>query len=134
MWVKVSGCDGETTCGLIPEEGDPYGTESFLHCMWASVDGMWQPRKVAKTKKMPRRANRETNRDGIKVGCGRKIDWKNQAVVPLSDVEALFSTQELEQILNSFGFNVDFVTKKKKKESGIVVFSEIGADGKVIDL
>ncbi len=28
VWVKVEGCDGETTCGLVPETGDPYGDES----------------------------------------------------------------------------------------------------------
>jgi hypothetical protein len=59
--------------------------------------------------------------------------WKNQAILPLSEVEALFSTQELEQVLASFSVNTDFVDKKNKKEENIVVFSKLDADGKVID-
>ena len=133
VWVKVSGCDDETTCGLIPEQGDPYGNEFFLSCMWTKVNGIWKPKKVRETKNIATRTTREIDRHDIKVGCGRKIDWKSQAILPLSEVETLFSTQELEQILNNIGFDIDFVSKKKKKESDIVVFSEVGADGKVVD-
>lgn len=133
VWVKVSGCDGETTCGLIPEEGDPYGNESFFQCMWKKVNGSWRPHKETKTKIMAARMPRATSTSEIKVGCGRQIDWKNQAILPLSEVETLFSTQELEHVLASFGLNTDFIIKKNRKEKDIVVFSKIGADGKVID-
>lgn len=135
VWVKVSGCDGETTCGLIPEEGDPFGDETFIQCMWTMVNGMRRPsKKSVKKKNIANRGLRETNINDIKVGCGKTIDWKSQAILPLSEVEALFSTQELECILASFGWNADFVAKKQQMEEDIVVFSEIGTDGKVIDL
>lgn len=135
VWVKVEGCDDETTCGLIPDSGDPWGNETFFQCMWAMVGERWRPNKVRKSERMaaPRaRARPETDR-APKVGCGRQIVWKDQAILPLSEVEALFSTQELMEVLSSFSTNTDFVTKKNKKEENIVVFSELGADGKVID-
>lgn len=70
----------------------------------------------------------------VKVGCGKSIDWKSQAILPLSEVEALFSTQDLEQVLANFCSNTDFIAKKSKKEENIVVFSKLGPDGKVVDL
>ena len=133
VWVKVSGCDGETTCGLIPEEGDPYGSESFLQHLWEKVEGKMRPRKVTKATRITTRAAKTAVPNDVKVGCGRTIDWKNQAILSLSEVEALLSTQELEQVLISFGWDTNFTTKRKKKEAEIVVFSKIGVDGKVID-
>lgn len=104
--------------------------------MWATINGKWRPHKKSSRKTVAARSPRYTDYDDeedIKVGCGRTIDWKNQAILSLPEVEALFNTQDLEQILSSFGRNTDFLSKKQQKETDIVVFSKIGANGKVID-
>jgi hypothetical protein len=97
---------------------------------------MWRPKTVRNYKaiaKSVRQARPEPD-CASKVGCGRTIDWKNQTILPLSEVEALFSTQDLEQVLSSFCSNADFIAKKNKKEENIVVFSKLGPNGKVVDL
>jgi hypothetical protein len=138
VWLKVSGCDGETTCGLIPEVGgDPRVSESYVKYEWEEIDGNWRPKKVRKYTHLPRQTLRRSSRRrrliGIKVGCGLQIVWKDQAILSLPEVEALLSTLDLQQVLASFSLNRDFVTKRDKKEKNIVVFSKLGADGKVID-
>ncbi|KAL9178866.1 hypothetical protein ACHAXT_011839 [Thalassiosira profunda] len=132
IWVKVEGCDGATTCGLVPQAGDDWGEESYVKCWWDKVNGTLRPRKVGKRKKG--RVSRESSADAneIRVGCGREIDWKNQAIVPMSEVNALFSTQELEQLLASFSSKPDFVAKKREREASIPVFTELDGDGKDI--
>jgi len=37
VWVRVEGCDGETTCGLLPQTGDPYGEDSYIDYLWTTV-------------------------------------------------------------------------------------------------
>lgn len=101
--------------------------------MWARINGGWRPHKKSSRKTVAARPPRYRDINDIKVGCGRRIDWKNQAILSLQEVEALFNTQDLEQILANFGRNTDFVAKKQQKEEDIVVFSKIGANGKVID-
>jgi hypothetical protein len=101
--------------------------------MWARINGEWRPHKESSRKIVAARSPRNTNINDTKVGCGRKIDWKSQAILSLSEVEALFNTQDLEQILANFGQNTDFLAKKQQREENIEVFSRIGANGKVID-
>lgn len=50
VWVRVEGCDGETTCGLVPTTGDPYGDESYFKYMWTKVGEAWRPEKVGRRK------------------------------------------------------------------------------------
>jgi hypothetical protein len=121
VWVRVEGCDGETTCGLVPTTGDPYGNESYFKYMWTKVGEAWRPEKLGRRKKA--RAIPEKSSSAKQVGCGRPIVWKDQAIVPVSEVDAIFSTQELEVILNNFSLNnTDFIaieTGQGEEYSGI---------------
>jgi len=129
VWVKVEGCDGTTTCGLIPSEGDPYGEASYFSYVWSKAGEYYRPKKVSKRKR-GRVVREKTQSEERKVGCGREIDWKNQAILPLSEVDALFNTQELQQFLNSFIVNTGFVSSKNKKEGDVPVFSELDSKGR----
>jgi GTP-binding protein EngB required for normal cell division len=133
VWVKVEGCDGETTCGLVPETGDPYGDESYFKYMWMKVGEAWRPEKLGRRKNT--RAVREDSKTSAKqVGCGRPIVWKDQAIVPIAEVDAIFSTQELELILSNFSSNnTDFIAKKQSREKNIPVFAKLDSNGKDID-
>lgn len=130
VWVKVEGCDGETTCGLIPSDGgDAWGGDSFCQNVWSKVEGgLWRPRKFTKKKKA-RVARTPMVDSDRKVGCGRTIDWKNQAIVPEAELDILFSTQELEQILASLSSKPDFVSKKEEREENIPVFASLDRNG-----
>ncbi|KAL7461655.1 hypothetical protein ACHAXS_002063 [Conticribra weissflogii] len=131
VWVKVSGCDGETTCGAIPENGDQ-GGDSFIVYLWTTIDGVLRPFKETKRSK-GRSAHRQVPVDSIKqIGCGRTIDWKNQAILPRKEVDALFTTQELEDILKCFNMETDFVMKKKQKDRNIRVFSHLDKNGREV--
>lgn len=133
VWVRVEGCDGETTCGLVPETGDPYGDESYFKYMWMKVGEAWRPKKLGRRKNT--RAVREDSKTSAKqVGCGRPIVWKDQAIVPIAVVDAIFSTQELELILSNFSSNnTDFIAKKQSREKNIPVFAKLDSNGKDID-
>lgn len=129
VWVRVEGCDGETTCGLLPQTGDPYGEDSYIDYLWTTVQGKRRPNKITKRKKAP--ASRSTAVAQTKqVGCGKPIVWRDQAIVPIDDVDVLFDTQELELLLGSLGMNTDFIAKKRKAEEDIPVFTKLGEDGK----
>lgn len=67
------------------------------------------------------------------VGCGKTIVWKDQALVSITEVDELFNTQDLQQILGSLGMKADFVAKKNKVEETITVFSKLDEDGKDVD-
>ena len=68
------------------------------------------------------------------VGCGRPIVWKDQAIVPIAEVDAIFSTQELELILSNFSSNnTDFIAKKQSREKNVPVFAKLDSNGKDID-
>lgn len=134
VWVRVEGCDGETTCGLIPQTGDPYGDESYISYTWAIVSGKRRPNKINKRKQKARAVSLETAVASTKqVGCGKTIVWKDQALVSITEVDELFNTQDLQQILGSLGMKADFVAKKNKVEETITVFSKLDEDGKDVD-
>ena len=116
VWVKVEGCDGTTTCGLIPSEGDPYGSSEYFSYVWSKAGEYMRPQKVSKRKK-GRVIRKNTQSTERQVGCGRKIDWKNQAILPLSEVDALFSTQELQQILSSFTVNTISCQRRARRKA-----------------
>ena len=56
--------------------------------------------------------------------------WSDQAVVPPCQLDCLFSTQELENILSSFKMDKQFQTLKKRKEKQIQPFGELDETGR----
>ncbi len=97
------------------------------------VGEAWRPEKLGRRKNT--RAVREDSKTSAKqVGCGRPIVWKDQAIVPIAEVDAIFSTQELELILSNFSSNnTDFIAKKQSREKNIPVFAKLDSNGKDID-
>ncbi|CAD7943378.1 unnamed protein product [Amoebophrya sp. A25] len=134
VWVKVEGCDGETTCGARPTTNEKRADPSFFRLVWNWVEGRLRPGSF-----LMRNRNLEhplaghltlgEDRSVRKIGCGKSIVWKNQAIVPAAELDQLFSTQELENILSSFKMESRFVALKKKKERKIQVFSKLDKDG-----
>eukprot|EP00392_Amoebophrya_sp_AT5.2_P007258 g7272.t1 len=132
VWVKVAGCDGETECGARTGGSDGVAGESFFVQMWDWVEGKLRPgSRLMKNRSLegPVYKSRAAEKP---VGCGRTIVWKEQAVVPKAELDQLFSTQELENILSSFKMEARFTSLKKKKERRIPVFSRLDARGREI--
>ncbi len=128
VWVRVEGCDGETTCGLVPSSGDPDSGESYVKYIWKNFGEAWRPEKTTKRKKA--RAIRENVETSTRqVGCGRNFVWKDQAIVPSTEVDAIFSTQELQLILSNFSLNTDFMAKKQSRDENIQVFAKLDSNG-----
>eukprot|EP00929_Paragymnodinium_shiwhaense_P032412 TRINITY_DN17959_c0_g1_i1.p1 TRINITY_DN17959_c0_g1~~TRINITY_DN17959_c0_g1_i1.p1 ORF type:complete len:506 (+),score=102.52 TRINITY_DN17959_c0_g1_i1:65-1582(+) len=131
VWVKVEGCDDATNCGARPSTGDP-DSSSFFRLVWEKIEGAWRPGKfLLESRKKRAKEQREGKVDRV-IGCGKTIVWKDQAVVPQVELDVLFSTQDLENIINSFKLDRTFSRLKAKKQRKIRVWSELDADGRDI--
>lgn len=88
VWTKVSGCDGETTCGQV-DAGIDGRTDTFAHFAFKVDDG-----KLTITRDSTRKFSRQkTGTRGV--GCGKKINWKEMP--PLAGNQAEF-TQTVEAV------------------------------------
>ncbi|CAJ1343880.1 unnamed protein product [Effrenium voratum] len=129
VWVKVEGCDGATTCGARPSGRDASST-AYYRLLWERVEGKLRPGKflmkpqTSDTKKTNAAANLKP------IGCGKSIVWSDQAVVPPCQLDCLFSTQQLENILSSFKMDKQFQMLKKRKEKEIQPFGELDEKGR----
>lgn len=134
VWVKVEGCDGATQCGARPSGPDPT-SKTYHRLMWEKIEGKWRPGKfVMKPDESSqlRKAPQTTAARGI--GCGKAIVWKDQAVVPKSELDCLFSTQQLELILSSFKMDSTFQKLRKKKERAIQPFAKLDEHGRDVKM
>ena len=122
VWVKVEGCDGATQCGARPSGPDP--TSKTYH-RWERIEGKWRPGKFVmkpeESSQLPK-ATQTTAARGI--GCGKAIVWKDQAVVPKSELDCLFSTHQLELILSSFKVDSTLQKPRKRNERGVQPLAE----------
>lgn len=131
VWVKVEGCDGETNCGALPSTGDPRASFSLY---WERINGKLRPGKRPMKARSKTSQATVSSRGPNRIGCGRNIVWKNQAVVPQSKLASLFSPQELENILSSFKMGTKFRKLRNKKEREIQVWGELDDDGKDMEM
>ncbi|CAK8999566.1 unnamed protein product [Durusdinium trenchii] len=131
VWVKVEGCDGNTTCGARPSGSDSFST-SYFRLMWERVEGKLIPAKYLMRAKpqMTQMTKPKVDLNIRRVGCGGSIVWRDQAVVPKSELDCLFSTQELENILSSFKMDRQFQQLRRRKERKIHVFAELDETGR----
>lgn len=129
VWVKVEGCDDKTTCGARPDSLDASATE-YYRFLWNRVDGKLRPGKflLKPEAKTAKKAKDFQHMKGI--GCGKEIVWKDQAVVPSSQLDCLFSTQQLENLLSSFKMDSQFQKLRKRKERQIQPFGELDEFGR----
>ena len=129
VWVKVEGCDDATQCGARPSKLDP-SCDAYYRLLWERVEGKLRPGKFL-MKPQPKRAKKADAARNIKgIGCGQNIVWKDQAIVPKSELDILFSTQQLENILSSFKMDTQFQQLRKKKERAICPFTELDESGR----
>ena len=129
IWVKVEGCDDSTTCGARPSSLDASAPE-YYRFLWNRVDGRLRPGKflLKPETETPKKAQDFQHMKGI--GCGKSIVWKDQAIVPRSKLDGLFSTQQLENILSSFKMDTQFQKLRKRKERAIQPFGELDETGR----
>eukprot|EP00415_Alexandrium_ostenfeldii_P001143 UN1143 len=130
VWVKVEGCDGATTCGARPSCGDIGKSDHYFRLCWERVDGFLRPAKFSMRRQMSTAATSDASKDVRPIGCGGSIVWKDQAVVSQMELDSLFTTQELENILSSFKMASRFQRLRRKKEKKIKAFGELDDDGK----
>lgn len=129
VWVKVEGCDGETVCGARPVSLDAQSTESYFRLQWERIEGKLRPGKFLMKRKKQRKGGLSHGGHERQIGCGECIVWKDQAVVPVAELDCLFSTQELENILSSFKMGSEFQKLKGRKERKIKVFGKLDENG-----
>lgn len=138
VWVKVEGCDDRTQCGARPSGRDP--TSKIYHrLMWEKIEGKWRPGKFLmkpdpttdESSQLPKAPQTTAARA---IGCGKDIVWKDQAVVPKSELDCLFSTQQLELILSSFKMDSTFQKLRKRKERAIQPFGELDEHGRDVPM
>lgn len=131
IWVKVQGCDGDTTCGARPSAPD-VNAGAFVRVWWEMIDGVLRPQNAVDSSQQT--TAKAAVREEKSIGCGKTINWKNQAVVPSAELDTFFTTQALQDIMGSFKTMPQFQKAKQKKEKGMptTAFGQLGADGKDI--
>ena len=83
IWVKVAGCDGETTCGkrlsgediLDQQEGDTFSTPKFKFS-WTNKTFKWE-KEVMNFSKSNSQNLVNSNSSVKAMGCGKSFVWKN---------------------------------------------------------
>jgi hypothetical protein len=108
IWVKVEGCDGETTCGSLPTSradatGNSGGFGHYFGFGFSLCGGKWKiNRKKLKRRYTTSGSSASNNgvhkkRDGaiIESGCGNQINWTSMRPIEPSLVAELGEVEEL---------------------------------------
>lgn len=114
IWVKVCGCDGETTCGARPKDkfdalqGRPWTRYTFFEVagrfLWMDQTDSTTGSKLSEESK----ENRQNTGDRAK-GCGREIVWKNLPRLTADELnEKILEVKGLENVLNALREKPDF--------------------------
>lgn len=138
VWVKVEGCDDATTCGARPTRSDTPNDKSFFRLIWHRIEGKLRPGRFLMERKSaladgssPQEAS--LLRQNVRpIGCGKQIVWKDQAIVSMAELDCLFSTKEMENILSSFKMGSEFRRLKRKRDRQIKVFGKLDEKGQDI--
>lgn len=113
IWVKVAGCDGETTCGnrlsgdyiFDRKPGDTFSTHKFRFS-WTNKTFKWIKELVDFSQpKIPSNPNQKSTTKGV--GCGKAFIWGNQ---PAIDNKILndFKDAGITDFLCNQPVNIDF--------------------------
>ena len=87
VWIKVEGCEGQTTCGERPSAGIDVRNPSFG--VLGTYIFSWTEKIFSIKKHTDRKIERQISGTGI--GCGRQINWNTlqKVVVPQDLAQAI---------------------------------------------
>lgn len=99
IWVKVSGCDGVTTCGNREDAKDVSSKPFFQYLFERLSNGTFRYRKneAVATNKAKTDAS---SRGSIKAkGCGRSINWSDQQRLSAEEIQQCLDVKGIETII-----------------------------------
>eukprot|EP00933_Yihiella_yeosuensis_P045692 TRINITY_DN41096_c0_g1_i1.p1 TRINITY_DN41096_c0_g1~~TRINITY_DN41096_c0_g1_i1.p1 ORF type:complete len:458 (+),score=75.54 TRINITY_DN41096_c0_g1_i1:41-1375(+) len=122
VWVKVSGCNGVTSCGAREPGADVSGKPWFRYFFVPSNGHLtvaWnhQPHAAEPAADNPSNLRQRLQPGGK--GCGKEIDWSLQPRLSKDELEKCFEVKGLENIIRSMQSQPDFQRTMSSYESTI---------------
>ena len=104
LWAKVVGCDGGTTCGLIPIglndlRDNSYGIMATFNFSWLK-GSKGKKGKLNISKRGTKKAKVHARASSGSLGCGKSINWSSMKQVPLPQelMEGKITTDDVKDL------------------------------------
>eukprot|EP00929_Paragymnodinium_shiwhaense_P015676 TRINITY_DN123772_c0_g1_i1.p1 TRINITY_DN123772_c0_g1~~TRINITY_DN123772_c0_g1_i1.p1 ORF type:complete len:502 (+),score=96.72 TRINITY_DN123772_c0_g1_i1:155-1507(+) len=119
VWVKVSGCEGETLCGTLETAKDCRSGRSHMQYVFQWCEELGRRFVFKRSADTPSATSMSSGSTGsssteqkdnnkpkekktpVQQGCGRSIVWSEQPRVSDEDMQKLFQVKDLQNIITS---------------------------------